>query len=516
MRRLTSILAVAVLFAGACAQAATIRVPADEPTIQDGVDTSVHGDTVLVASGIYFESVSLLGKRIALLSEEGSMSTVIRGVDHEHAILCPGGEDADTRIEGFTLRDASVAGIECATGTSPVLRDLVLAGNLGNGASCIHASPTFRRCQIYGNAAPGIYCNAASVKIDSCAFTAPSQAGLRAYNGSDVHISNSVFIGSDRSSGEVFRDSGALIRRSSLTMVASTFEGFAGFSALNLEETGDVAIESSVFRGNSAELGAALFAEGDSQTDTPISLSGCVFEGNTSTENGGACVLRWCRSASFEDCVFAGNETEGLGGAVSSHDVSVMTYAGCEFIDNRAGDDGGGIRAYGPSACLLTVSGCLFDGNAASGAGSAIRISDCGGTIENCTVFDCSAGGSAGALHFGGSPTPDVTACIVSDCTGTGLSTSTDAVVPFVSYCDVYGCSQGSYGGLFADLTGYFWNISEDPQFCDVSGRDFELHESSPCAGSGPGGSDMGAFGVGCGIVAVEEMSWGAIKARFR
>ena len=36
--------------------ATTINIPADYSTIQEGVDASVDGDTVLVAPGIYYEN----------------------------------------------------------------------------------------------------------------------------------------------------------------------------------------------------------------------------------------------------------------------------------------------------------------------------------------------------------------------------------------------------------------------------------------------------------------------------
>ena len=516
MRGLVLASGAAVLLACATGLAATIHVPSDEPTIQAGVAAAADGDTVVVAAGVYQESISMLGKRITLRSEVGAASTAIRAIGFDHAIVCLGGEDEDTRIEGFTLRDASVGGIECFTGTSPVLSRLVLAGNDGNGARCTHSSPTFRHCEAYGNGAPGIYCNGATVLVDSCSFTAPGESGLKAWNYSDVSIHDCSFVGTCPLSGERSGDTGIYIRSSALTMVGCTLEGFSGYSALTMFHTADVTIETSVFRANSAGFGGAIDAVGGAQSNTPLLVSECVFEENSASDNGGACALRACSSALFKDCLFVGNETAGVGGAVSSDDVGQTTYVDCEFLGNNAVDDGGGVHSYGSSEFLLAVSGCLFEGDTAGNSGGAISVSSCGGTIEHCTIYGCSSGGNAGALHFGGSPTPDVTACIVSDCAGTGMGTQDEVVLPFVSYCDVWNCTHGNYGGLFPDLTGSFGNISEDPQFCDAPARDFSLYDSSPCAGSGPGGSDMGAFGVACGGTAVERTSWGAIKAGFR
>jgi hypothetical protein len=41
-------------------------------------------------------------------------------------------------------------------------------------------------------------------------------------------------------------------------------------------------------------------------------------------------------------------------------------------------------------------------------------------------------------------------------------------------------------------------NIDLNPQFCDPSEENLTLAETSPCVGTGLGGSNMGAFGVGC------------------
>jgi hypothetical protein len=59
--------------------AATIRVPQDTSTIQQGINVAATGDTVLVAPGTYFENINFLGKAITVQSEQGSDVTMIDG-----------------------------------------------------------------------------------------------------------------------------------------------------------------------------------------------------------------------------------------------------------------------------------------------------------------------------------------------------------------------------------------------------------------------------------------------------
>ena len=46
------------------ANAAIINVPGDQPTIQVGFDAAMNGDVVVVAPGIYFESINFTGKAV--------------------------------------------------------------------------------------------------------------------------------------------------------------------------------------------------------------------------------------------------------------------------------------------------------------------------------------------------------------------------------------------------------------------------------------------------------------------
>jgi parallel beta-helix repeat protein len=94
--------------------AATVRVPAEQPTIQAGIDAAAHGDTVLVAAGTYRERVQL-SAGITVRSEgddtKGELglrraeTTIIDGTINDGDAI--DGDAAKASLPGVTMAEAA-------------------------------------------------------------------------------------------------------------------------------------------------------------------------------------------------------------------------------------------------------------------------------------------------------------------------------------------------------------------------------------------------------------------------
>ena len=105
-----------------------INIPADYPTIQQGINSSIDRDTVLVQPGTYFENINFNGHNIVL----GSLflttrdtsyiaQTIIDGNSSGSVVTFENGEDSTTVISGFTIQNGAGVdggGIKCI-GSNP-------------------------------------------------------------------------------------------------------------------------------------------------------------------------------------------------------------------------------------------------------------------------------------------------------------------------------------------------------------------------------------------------------------
>jgi hypothetical protein len=172
---------------GCSAGGGIINIPGDYPTIQEGIEVASAGDTVLVASGIYYEQLNYLGKNITVSShfittQDTSYisSTILNGNQMGRVVTFENCEDTTAVLCGFTITNG-IGGIEISEDfTSPTLHNLKIINNNAQD-SC----------------GGGIYIDSASLRLrDSIVQNNYANFGGGFYiDGSDAQISNVQIIG---------------------------------------------------------------------------------------------------------------------------------------------------------------------------------------------------------------------------------------------------------------------------------------------------------------------------------
>ena len=180
-----------------------IHVPADQPTIQAGINAAADGDTVLVDPGTYIENVNFNGKNITVaslflttLDTSYISQTIIDANENGTAVIINTGEDSTTLLCGFTIQNGysidwdGGGGIYCED-SSPKLKHLIIRNNsarLSGGIRCENASLTLANVQLLdnysrsssgsGGLGGGLYSCNSEVSINDCKIIANSAGTL--------------------------------------------------------------------------------------------------------------------------------------------------------------------------------------------------------------------------------------------------------------------------------------------------------------------------------------------------
>lgn len=176
-----------ILFVFSISNANTIKVPQDFATIQAAINASTNGDTVLVASGTYYENINFNGKNIVLTSNYGVTgdasyikNTIINGSTPVHpdtasCVRIISGEDSTAVLQGFTLTN----------GKGTKWTDEHGAGTFveGGGIFVTQSSPTIRYNLIVNNEA-----------INSPTGTVSAGGGAIRCGDGSPHIINNVIL----------------------------------------------------------------------------------------------------------------------------------------------------------------------------------------------------------------------------------------------------------------------------------------------------------------------------------
>lgn len=162
----------ALIFIYSMLNATIIDIPADQLTIQAGIDESVDGDTVLVQTGTYYENINFNGKNIILASlflttqDTGYISqTIIDGNQNGNVVRFENYEDSTSVLVGFTIANGFAQngnGYNSGGGiygyrSNPKLMSLVIANNSaglnGGGIFFYWSYPIIENVTIMNNTA---------------------------------------------------------------------------------------------------------------------------------------------------------------------------------------------------------------------------------------------------------------------------------------------------------------------------------------------------------------------------
>lgn len=432
----TTLLAILIMCAAAnCAMARERWFPYHFPegaTLQDAINDCNDGDIIRVLYGIYSgpgnRDLDFGGLAITFVAPFGPGETTIDCGDSGRGFYFHSGEDANSVVEGFTIRNGR-------------------ASEKGGAIYCEFSSPTITNCIITENSAEGlldtdtygggIYCNDSSPTITDCTIsynTAAFGGGIYCTLGSSLTISNCVIKGNKRDNdneSDYFGGGGIYCRGSSLTISNCTISDNTAKS-----DGGEIGYGG----GISCEPGSSAV------------ISDCTIAGNSANRGGGiSCYAT--SSLQVINCTISNNSAWGVGMDISGNgggvhlEASSAELSGCTISGNFAQDYGGGFQLID---CFATISDCTISGNSADDFdGGAIACLGSSPDIINCTISSNEATYGVGGIncekYAGVESMPTITNCIFENNTGYAIYEFDEYSDASLAYCLFHDNPDGDY-----------------------------------------------------------------------
>jgi hypothetical protein len=111
-----------------------------------------------------------------------------------------------------------------------------------------------------------------------------------------------------------------------------------------------------------------------SVASSPI-IANCIFQGNFSSEGGGAINHSTSGVLTLENCIFNGNVGNTYGGGALRLYAGTVNITNCYFKSNQSNTYGGAIFVYNT---IVNIDKSVFAGNISETSGSAINVYDVG------------------------------------------------------------------------------------------------------------------------------------------
>jgi hypothetical protein len=266
----------AVLLFATVSNAAIIEVPTDHATIQEAINASLSGDTIVVLPGSYLENINFRGKNVVLtslyyLAADTSYitSTIIDGSspvnpDTASCVIFSSGEDSTAVLQGFTLTG----------GAGTKWTDIHGAGVFREGGGILVelSSPTIRHNVIRENEC-----------TDLTGVTSTGGGGIRIGDGNPYVIANSIIFNFGRyGAGVVLNYTGCHLENN---VIAHNYGGLEYLGGSGIWIYGNKAGKHKVIINNTIAYNSAQLATGTGGISVwsaaNVQITNCIVYGNT-------------------------------------------------------------------------------------------------------------------------------------------------------------------------------------------------------------------------------------------